>query len=79
MRPGSRFTGELATIDLVVEGELWGTVRATGKVDMRATCLVEADVTATKVAAAEGSQIEGRITVSRETSEVIGYTERRQP
>ncbi len=41
MHPGSRFTGELATTDLVIEGELRGTVRATGKVDMRTTCRVE--------------------------------------
>ncbi len=77
MRPGSRFKGELATTDLVVEGEFRGTVRATGKVDMRAACRVEADVTASKVAAAEGSHIEGRITVSKEAGKVIGYTERR--
>lgn len=77
LRPGSRFAGELATTDLVVEGELRGTVRAAGKVDMRATCRVVADVTASRVAAADGSQIEGRITVSKQTSEVIGYTERR--
>lgn len=77
MRPGSRFTGELATTDLVIEGELRGTVRATGKVDMRTTCRVEGDVTATKVAAAEGSHIEGRITVSDNSSDMVDYTERR--
>ena len=78
LRPGSRFTGELLTTDLVVEGELSGTVRATAKVDMRASCHVEADVTATRVAAAEGSHIEGRITVAEQTDHVIGYTERRE-
>lgn len=77
LRPGSRFAGELVTTDLVIEGELRGTVRADRKVDMRATCRVEADVTATRVAAAEGSHIEGRITVSDQASEVVGYSERR--
>ena len=78
MRPGSRVTGEIVATDLVVEGELRGTVRATRKVDMRATCRVDADVTATKVAAAEGSYIEGRITVSDNANDVVGYAERRE-
>jgi cytoskeletal protein CcmA (bactofilin family) len=77
LRPGSRVIGELVATDLVVEGELRGKVRADRKVDMRATCHVLADVTASKVAAAEGSYIEGRITVAEQTSEVIGYAERR--
>jgi cytoskeletal protein CcmA (bactofilin family) len=77
MRPGSQFAGELVTTDLVVEGELRGTVHANRKVDMRASCRVEADVTATRVAAAEGSHIEGRITVSEKASDVVGYAERR--
>jgi len=77
LRPGSRFSGDLTATDLVVEGELRGTVRATRKVDMRATCHVIADVKASKVAAAEGSYIEGRITVADQKTEVIGYAERR--
>ena len=77
LRPGSRFAGELTATDLVVEGELRGTVRATSKVDMRATCHVEADVTATRVAAAEGSHIEGRITVAEQSDQAVGYAERR--
>lgn len=78
MRPGSRAKGELIATDLVVEGELRGTVRATGKVDMRATCHVVADVTASRVAAAEGSYIEGRIDVSDSCDKTVGYSERRK-
>jgi cytoskeletal protein CcmA (bactofilin family) len=77
LRPGSRFTGELTTTDLVVEGELCGTVKASSKVDMRASCRVLADVTAARVAAAEGSYIEGRINVTGPADEVVGYSERR--
>ena len=78
MRPGSRVAGEIVATDLIVEGELRGTVRATRKVDMRATCRVEAEVTAATVAAAEGSYIEGRITVSHRANDVVGYAERRE-
>lgn len=77
VRPGGRVTGEIVATDLVVEGELRGTVHATAKIDMRATCRVEADVTAARVAAAEGSHIEGRITVVKNTDNVVGYSERR--
>ncbi|MCU0305935.1 MAG: polymer-forming cytoskeletal protein [Thermoanaerobaculales bacterium] len=78
LRPGSRVKGDIAVTDLVVEGELDGKVRATGKVDLRATCRVEAEITASRVAAAEGSQIEGRITVTGKAEEVVGYSERRE-
>jgi cytoskeletal protein CcmA (bactofilin family) len=77
LRPGSRFAGELKATDLVVEGELRGTVKASSKVDMRASCRVLADVTAARVAAAEGSYIEGRINVTGPADEVVGYSERR--
>jgi len=78
LRPGSRFAGGLITTNLVVEGDLRGTVRATEKVDMRATCHVIADVTASKVAASEGSYIEGRITVAEQSDEMVGYAEKRE-
>lgn len=77
VRPGGRFVGDMVTTDLVVEGELRGTVRATGKVDLRATCRVEGDISAARVAAAEGSHIEGRITVSDRPADLVGYAERR--
>ncbi|HSN57206.1 MAG TPA: polymer-forming cytoskeletal protein [Candidatus Sulfomarinibacteraceae bacterium] len=77
LRPGSRFTGELHTTDLVAEGELVGIVHATGKVDLRATCRLEGDVTANRVAAADGAFVEGRITVTGKADEVVGYSERR--
>ena len=76
LRPGSRFTGELHTTDLVAEGELVGVVRATGKVDLRATCRLEGEVTAHRVAAADGAFVEGRITVG-DSKSVEDYTERR--
>jgi len=78
VRPGGKVTGEVTATDLVIEGELRGTVRASAKIDMRATCRVEADVTAARVAAAEGSHIEGRIAVVEDTDNVVGYSERRE-
>jgi cytoskeletal protein CcmA (bactofilin family) len=79
LRPGSRFTGELHTTDLVAEGEVTGVVHATGKVDLRATCRLEGDVTAHRVAAADGAFVEGRITVGDPANDVAVYPERRRP
>lgn len=78
LHAGSRFSGELAAIDVVVEGVLRGTVAASGIVDLRATCEVEAEISASRVAAAEDGRIEGRITVSGGSKEVAGYSERRR-
>lgn len=77
IRPGARVSGELIATDLVVEGELRGNVRVKSKIDMRAGCRVDADVTAARIAAAEDSSIEGRITVAQEADHVVGYAERR--
>jgi cytoskeletal protein CcmA (bactofilin family) len=77
LHSGSRFSGELAARDVVIEGSLRGTVDAIGKVDLRATCQVEAEISASRVAAAEGGQIEGRITVLGGSKEVVGYSEKR--
>jgi cytoskeletal protein CcmA (bactofilin family) len=79
LRPGSRVSGELMATDLVVEGTLLSSVRATGKIDLRATCRVEAEIEAAQIVAAEGSQVEGRITVTGGSDEVVAYSERRQP
>jgi cytoskeletal protein CcmA (bactofilin family) len=78
LRPGSCLTGELDTSDLIIEGELRGEVHATGKVDMRASCRVKADITAAFVTAAEGSRIQGRITVTGGPDGVVTYSERRE-
>ena len=78
LRPGSTFSGDLRATDVVVEGDLAGTVRAASKIDLRSTSRVEAEITAARVAAAEGSLIEGRITVSGGSEEAKGYTERRE-
>ncbi len=77
LRPQSRVSGELVVTDMVVEGTLIGSVRATGKIDLRATCRVEAEIEAAQIVAAEGSEVEGRITVTGESRNVVGYSERR--
>jgi len=78
LRPESRVSGELVVTDLVVEGTLVGSVRATGKIDLRATCRVEAEIEAAQIVAAEGSKVEGRITVSGGADDVVAYSERRE-
>jgi cytoskeletal protein CcmA (bactofilin family) len=76
--PGGRVEGTVEVVDLIVEGELLGAIRATGTVDLRSGCRVEAEIEAARVVAAEGSHIEGRITVTGSAESVISYSERRR-
>ena len=71
--------GELVASSVVVEGEVVGSVHATGKVDLREGCRVEGDITAGAVAAADGSFFEGRITMPQSAAEpqVVAYEEKR--
>lgn len=74
----ARLTGELEATDVLIEGHVTGTVRAGGKIELRASAHVEADLTAKRIAAAEGSFFEGSVTMLDDTSEsVITFDEKR--
>ena len=78
IRPKGSVEGEIEASSVVVEGEVGGSVHATAKVDLRKGCRVEGDITASSVAAADGSFFEGRIAMP-ETREpqVVAYEEKR--
>jgi cytoskeletal protein CcmA (bactofilin family) len=58
---GARVTGPISATDAVIEGELQGRLAARGRVELRATAKVRADVHAATVAIAEGCFFDGRI------------------
>ncbi len=64
VREGGEVNGEVAATNVVVEGEVQGSIHAKDKVELRATCKVEGDLAAQTVAIAEGSYFEGRIQMS---------------
>ena len=58
---GARVTGPISATNAVIEGELQGRLAARGRVELRATAKVRADVHAATVAIAEGCFFDGRI------------------
>jgi cytoskeletal protein CcmA (bactofilin family) len=57
----ARVTGPVSATDAVIEGELQGRLAARGRVELRPTAKVRADVHAGTVAIAEGCFFDGRI------------------
>lgn len=77
--PEARFDGGVEATDVVVEGTLRGTIHGAGKVELRASCHVEADISAPTVAAAEGSFFEGAITMAGDSGRrMVTYREKRE-
>ena len=79
IRPQGCLDGEVKASSVVVEGRIIGSAQATGKVDLRKGCRVEGDITASVVAAADGSFFEGRIAMPKSPEpEVVAYEEKRR-
>jgi cytoskeletal protein CcmA (bactofilin family) len=81
IRKGGRLKGSVTATDLVVEGEVEGTITATNMVDLREPSRVWADITAARIAAAEGSVFEGHIAMSGSEAGhggVVTYREKRR-
>lgn len=64
VREGGAVNGEIAATNVVVEGQVQGSIHAREKVELRSTCKVEGDLAAQTVAIAEGSFFEGKIQMS---------------
>ena len=61
VREGGQVGGEIAATNIVVEGQVEGTISAKEKAELRSNCKVQGDLTAKTVAIAEGSFFEGRV------------------
>ena len=70
--------GSIQANDVLVEGTVNGTIRATGKIELRSTARVEAALEAKLIAAAEGSFLEGSVTMLGEgDGDVVSFQEKR--
>ena len=78
IRPEGSIDGEVKASSVVVEGNVVGSIQASEKVDLRKGCRVEGDISASAVAAADGSYFEGRIAMPQTPEpEVVAYEEKR--
>jgi len=73
-----RVEGTIEAADVLVEGTVTGSIRATGKIELRSSARVEATLEARLIAAAEGSFLEGSVTMHGEDGGgVVTFTEKR--
>ena len=79
VREGGKVGGEIAATNIVVEGQVDGTISAKDKAELRSSCKVEGDVTAKTVAIAEGSFFEGRVHMGGSgSSKQVHFQEKRK-
>ncbi len=81
VREGGRVGGEIVATNIVVEGNVQGTIQAKEKAELRSNCKVEGDLSAKTVAIAEGSFFEGRVRMGGKggTAPQASFKEKRQP
>ena len=80
VREGGRIDGEIEASNVVLEGEIKGSIKAREKAELRSTCKVHGDLSAHSVAIAEGSFFDGRIQMTGGLSkgQAVGFEEKRK-
>ena len=79
VREGGHVNGEIAATNIVVEGEVEGTISAKDKAELRSNCKVQGDLSAKTVAIAEGSFFEGRVQMGGVGAQQVFKEKRRSP
>ena len=78
VHPGAVVSGQITATDVVIEGVVQGSITARGKVELRASARVEADIHAHAVAIAEGGFFDGRIHMEGREGIPTSFREKRQ-
>ena len=78
VHPGAVVSGQITATDVVIEGVVQGSITARGKVELRASARVEADIHAHAVAIAEGSFFDGRVHMEGREGIPTSFREKRQ-
>lgn len=80
VRSEGRITGRVQAAAVLIEGSVNGEIHAAGKVELRRSCRVEADIFAGSVAIADGSAFEGAITMNDHAAapQDLAFTEKRE-
>ncbi len=76
MAASSAWTGEVHARHGIIAGKVTGKLVITGKLEVGATAVIRADVTARSIAVAKGAVIEGQVTITSGES-VIEFEEKR--
>ncbi|MEX2162932.1 MAG: polymer-forming cytoskeletal protein [Sulfuricaulis sp.] len=74
---GSRWTGNIRAVSVVVAGTVDGDIHATSKVELARTAIVRGKITSPVVAIARGASHDGSIRMAKQT-QITRYHERRE-
>jgi cytoskeletal protein CcmA (bactofilin family) len=58
---GSHIVGDIAAGTVLVDGHIQGNLAASERLDVRATAVIQGDLTARALAVADGAQVTGRV------------------
>jgi cytoskeletal protein CcmA (bactofilin family) len=78
MAANSSWTGEVHARHGIIAGKITGKLVISEKLEIGATAVIRADVTARSIAVAKGAVIEGQVTITSGES-VIEFEEKRHP
>ena len=59
--PDAAIKADLLAKSITISGSVTGNVKATGRIDLRATGSVDGDITAPRFAMAEGASVKGKV------------------
>jgi cytoskeletal protein CcmA (bactofilin family) len=61
--PDGVVTGDVVAPDVVVAGRVQGSITASSRLDLEATCKVDGEITASRVRLAEGGVVNGKVSM----------------
>jgi cytoskeletal protein CcmA (bactofilin family) len=63
--PNANVAADLAAKDILIQGQVHGNLVASGRVELRAGCMVEGDITATRLAVEDNAVFRGRVDLTQ--------------
>ena len=70
--PNANVAANLTAKDILVMGQVQGNILATGRVELRAGCLVEGDVRALRLAIEDNAGFHGKVDLTQSTAKSAG-------
>jgi cytoskeletal protein CcmA (bactofilin family) len=72
--PSADVAADLAAKDILVMGKVQGNLRASGRVELRAGCVVEGDICALRLAVEDNAAFRGKVDLTQAVSKEVDDT-----
>jgi cytoskeletal protein CcmA (bactofilin family) len=66
--PHANVIADISAKDVIIQGQVRGNVLASGRVELRAGCLVEGDIKALRLAVEDNAQFRGKVDLTQNVS-----------